>query len=936
MNKVDIIKSVLRDLNRAYDGVSINLLGCVLRGGEGPRCSSYVNHAHYGKLPYISHVELSDILEKLIRLNIIRKDSLSYVTKYHLIEKEYAHLEMTPVRDSQGVETIESEMIAQESHEKPHMMSHDESHHVEHNLSKVDFQKEQVHLDQVVTKLMNRIEHIRTEEMYQGVNPSDTADDIDALQTLYLMKETNKRCLKQIKSIEQIIESPYYGRLDLESEANPEQVIYVGKCGFKHKDETIITDWRNRLAQPYYDNEHRIFDIDDHTYKLTRKRRFTIEKSVLLKAYSLFDYKEDVPESDFIIDPFLQQVLLQNRDKRGFSDIIISIQQRQYDIVRQPIGTPSIVQGCAGSGKTMVMFHRISYLLYNARDLNHKMLRIITPSDMYNAFVSNMIQQLDVTKIPISTLSEYYQDVLSEFGINLGNMEQNESIFDQEYLKVIYNQSNLSGHDKIIKEWIMKSFLSIIQDELEAHKEPSMGIKILDRKVIGLTKKLELSAREIGFNFPNPYDDKNRNTFERVRTIINKTHEVIKREVTLSEEIRNENSIKEHLIHKRDTLNEVQNDLLQLIDSKSEFVKIPDKLRSEFHLWEDFVSLAQMHYHHQIHRSEDKLNALEQSKISEERLTQAQNIYQKFESLRPSIDEVVQSKMELNHLKAAHQDHLEIVEAEISRAEKRAETMSREHIEPLTLLNELNRLLSEMHEHGTIRKTAIDPMGMCEGITESVLHPILKRYHIALKDIKSYKHYGYLLLRIASRFRSPELRSLYMFIDEAQDISKGEYELLYQLNPNVVLNLYGDSRQAITKHALKSWNHLETINDIHTLEENYRNPDQIIDLCNRRLGTNMRQLGMPGSPIQRSSFSDIYGLIENLNTNNWAIIYKTADDLQLAPEAITELSEEKHILTVHESKGLEFNTVIVIDKSMNVNEKYIAYTRAMERLVIIE
>ena len=42
------------------------------------------------------------------------------------------------------------------------------------------------------------------------------------------------------------------------------------------------------------------------------------------------------------------------------------------------------------------------------------------------------------------------------------------------------------------------------------------------------------------------------------------------------------------------------------------------------------------------------------------------------------------------------------------------------------------------------------------------------------------------------------------------------------------------------------------------------------------------------------------------------------------------------IFTVKESKGLEFKKVFVISDSMTENEAYIAYTRALVELIIIQ
>ena len=49
-------------------------------------------------------------------------------------------------------------------------------------------------------------------------------------------------------------------------------------------------------------------------------------------------------------------------------EIIATIQKEQNLIIRRSPKTNIIVQGVAGSGKTTVAMHRISYILYNYAD----------------------------------------------------------------------------------------------------------------------------------------------------------------------------------------------------------------------------------------------------------------------------------------------------------------------------------------------------------------------------------------------------------------------------------------------------------------------------------------------------------------------------------------------------------------------------------------
>ena len=76
---------------------------------------------------------------------------------------------------------------------------------------------------------------------------------------------------------------------------------------------------------------------------------------------------------------------------------------------------------------------------------------------------------------------------------------------------------------------------------------------------------------------------------------------------------------------------------------------------------------------------------------------------------------------------------------------------------------------------------------------------------------------------------------MYIFIDEAQDLSPSEIELIYKVNnvtESPVLNLFGDTNQMISKHGVEEWSQLDLGLQVYYLEENFRNTNQIVDYCN--------------------------------------------------------------------------------------------------------
>ena len=117
-------------------------------------------------------------------------------------------------------------------------------------------------------------------------------------------------------------------------------------------------------------------DMNGVVHERIRERRIDIRRRELI------DVSEDfVSDSEYarlgINDPFLINVIKRRRTEGiEISNIISTIQRNQYDIIRYPADQSFVVQGCAGSGKTYIMFNRLSYLLFN-KESTH-----LTPEDV--------------------------------------------------------------------------------------------------------------------------------------------------------------------------------------------------------------------------------------------------------------------------------------------------------------------------------------------------------------------------------------------------------------------------------------------------------------------------------------------------------------------------------------------------------------------------
>ena len=134
----------------------------------------------------------------------------------------------------------------------------------------------------------------------------------------------------------------------------------------------------------------------------------------MTKEFDSDKYKPD-NVAEIIADEFLQE-LLERRSTREFKNIVFSIQKKQGEIIQANYHKNMIVQGCAGSGKSMIMLHRLPIILYdNPNSLKRTNLFIITPSDMYIQMAENMRQQLEISDIKMGTIEQYYDYCIGKY-----------------------------------------------------------------------------------------------------------------------------------------------------------------------------------------------------------------------------------------------------------------------------------------------------------------------------------------------------------------------------------------------------------------------------------------------------------------------------------------------------------------------------------------
>ena len=193
---------------------------------------------------------------------------------------------------------------------------------------------------------------------------------------------------EKVQSYRPFFEEPYFARMDLIDNIEGYNSYYIGKKGDIRLE---ILDWRTPVARRYYQKSCSSFTFNEYEYKTILRRAIRTKSGKVLdfknEYLSLKDYlsAEEIADRDEenVLDPFLREIIKNRKQEASVKDIIETIQEKQYEIITCPEDANFVLQGCAGSGKTMVMLHRLSYLMYNNEDIKPRDVLVISPSKSF-------------------------------------------------------------------------------------------------------------------------------------------------------------------------------------------------------------------------------------------------------------------------------------------------------------------------------------------------------------------------------------------------------------------------------------------------------------------------------------------------------------------------------------------------------------------------
>ena len=237
----------------------------------------------------------------------------------------------------------------------------------------------------------------------------DNPELINELENTYTMHDFMSKTLERNQ---RALKKPYFGRIDYYDQIQESQeTFYIGRSGIS-KDVThpIVIDWRAPVANTYYENglgkcSYPSPDGKPVPIDLTLKRTYEIEEGKLL---NIFD--TEVIANDDILTKYL------SKNKQAvLGEIVATIQKEQNEIIRKTPYHNCLVQGVAGSGKTTVAMHRISYILYNyAERFRPEDFYIVGSNRILLNYITGVLPDLDVYGVRQMTMEQLFVRLLYE------------------------------------------------------------------------------------------------------------------------------------------------------------------------------------------------------------------------------------------------------------------------------------------------------------------------------------------------------------------------------------------------------------------------------------------------------------------------------------------------------------------------------------------
>ena len=841
---------------------------------------------------------------------------------------------------------------------------------------------EQAVLDGVIQKLDQRMMELNrrlTESQLRIMKSRGWADAYGELIDAQKEKEEIKNDKKFLKMAQSDLYK-YHMKLQFQDmygdEETGEYDLKIGMHSYGKGDDIYVLRWNNAACRPFImDNSLEEAEVDvkgDKTkYILKLKREIELDFDEVTDVLHLFPLSED--DELVVYDSFLKE-LIKRRSEQEFKNIVFSIQKKQGEIVQIPYKQDIIVQGCAGSGKTMILLHRLPILLEdNPGVLIKNSIYVVSPSTQYIQMMEGLREDLEIDDLSMGTIDDYYRYSIERYGHKISECGRINPLLDmkKEQLDYVYSYDGLSRLIlSLIDEQMMTGDvnLSLGQDlfRIKERLVSNQTVKdIIHKKLLQIQDILNENEKRLheqsGIiqNFILAYQKLEQTLHSRrsaeEREIDREIHVARESILKQEQEIEKLNPILNFVAirNKRTAIKEQNAVIDRLEQEKSElatdhYYEELMKISTSIH---EFISVNTIGIDPDNHRDQYKTTA-HYRKAKQEYIAKMYKFLQSDHHVGDHVQRVSQHLKGLNRPSRMKADSFD---KQLDTLQKAANNMV--NIQIAVLPYDYFLQLQKASDYFNEMNVAIETLTYLK-VMKQLGYSSDQKGNLSVPSVAPY-----VFLKILSACNGPidTRRDSLIAIDEAQNYTVEEIKLFREINgDSLVLNLFGDIHQKVEdEKGISTWDDLRVLGPFqtHFLNENYRNALQITEECNQRFGFDMEAINVKGTGvIEYRSISEFDSSIKKyLNKTSYeglcCIIVKFQEEAKIFSENFSyftdrinnmtdgqaELSRTKwNLLLVSQAKGLEFESVIVLSGRMTRNEKYIAFTRALDELIVFD
>ncbi|MER6911781.1 UvrD-helicase domain-containing protein [Streptomyces sp. NPDC000594] len=258
---------------------------------------------------------------------------------------------------------------------------------------------------EVVSRLYARLDILRDraeDAVAHAVRPAGNTHQARVEREVNTVERTER-----LAALDAVDTGLCFGRLDLRDGTRH----HIGRIGIRADDSErtpLLVDWRAPVARPFYlATGHEPMGLRRRRHITTEDRTVTALHDEILDLADPTRTGHEDPDGDAV----LLAALGAARTGR-MADIVRTIQAEQDRIIRAPREGVLVVEGGPGTGKTAVALHRAAYLLYEHREqLARRAVLIVGPNPAFLGYIGEVLPSLGETGVLLSTVAELFPGV---------------------------------------------------------------------------------------------------------------------------------------------------------------------------------------------------------------------------------------------------------------------------------------------------------------------------------------------------------------------------------------------------------------------------------------------------------------------------------------------------------------------------------------------